>query len=450
MKKISRGMRKILSFFDRWLITPITKSILTMSDFIKEHSKGIEKFINKKQTLIVLSLIFAFAVFLIVDRNSNTIINKSAEVLYNRPVVAEYNEEAYVIEGLPETVDITLIGRKSDLYLAKQYPTKNVSVDLRDLKPGSHKVNLRYTEGLRTIDYKIDPSTATIVVYEKVSETRELDYDLLHKDNLDKKLVIKNIDLSRNDVIIKGAEYKLKQVATVKTLIDIDNISNPKAGTITLKDIPLIAYDAKGRVVDIEIVPTKVDAQIEIASPSKEVPVKVVPKGEPVFGKSIQEMTPNLATVTLYGDQDVLDKLEYLPVEIDVSGLDKDKEYNINLTKPSGVRELSAKTIHVSVKLDDVVTREIKGVSITPTGIDTNKYTVQAADKESGSVTVVVKGSKEVVDAINSNTVKATVDLSGYDVGEHEVVVEVSGEDLKASYESKTKKVKVIISLVKK
>ena len=79
-----------------------------------------------------------------VDQNSNAILYQSAEVLYNQPVTAEYNEEAYVIEGLPETVDITLIGRSSDIYLAKQYPTHEVSVDLRELKPGSHKVTLKY------------------------------------------------------------------------------------------------------------------------------------------------------------------------------------------------------------------------------------------------------------------------------------------------------------------
>ena len=108
MKKISK---KIILFFDKWLITPITKFILFITDFIKNNGREIEKFINKKQTLIVLSLVFAFLVFFIVDQNSDTILNKSAEVLYNQPVTAEYNEEAYVIEGLPTSVDVTLIGR---------------------------------------------------------------------------------------------------------------------------------------------------------------------------------------------------------------------------------------------------------------------------------------------------------------------------------------------------
>ncbi len=169
MKKKSNGIvrffKGIFRVFDKFLITPITKFFIRITDFVKDNSKGAEKFLNNKQTLIVLSLIFALGVFYVVDQNSNAIINQSAEILYNQPVTAEYNEEAYVIEGLPETVDITLIGRSSDIYLAKQYPTNEVSVDLRDLKPGSHTVTLNYRQALSSISYKLDPSTATIMVY---------------------------------------------------------------------------------------------------------------------------------------------------------------------------------------------------------------------------------------------------------------------------------------------
>ena len=136
MKKI---FKNIIKFFDKWLITPITKFIMFIGDLLKNNGKEIEKFINRKQTLIVISLIFAFLVFIWVDQNSDTIINKSAQVLYDQPVVAEYNKEAYVIEGLPTTVDVTLIGRTSDLYLAKQFASNlTITADLRNLTPGSH------------------------------------------------------------------------------------------------------------------------------------------------------------------------------------------------------------------------------------------------------------------------------------------------------------------------
>lgn len=444
MKKIFSFLKKILLFFDKWLITPITKGIIFITDFFKNNGKELEKFINKKQTLIVLSLIFAFGVFVYVDRNSSTIINNKAEILYNRTVVAEYNQEAYVIEGLPESADITLIGRQSDLYLAKQYPVNSVSVDLRGLKPGSHKVSLKYNQQLSSIDYKIDPSSATIVIYEKVSETRELDYDVLHKDNLDRKLVIGSIDLSRNDVIIKGAEYKLKQVANVKALVDIDNISNPKAGTFTLSDIKLVAYDVNGDLVDVEMVPEKVEATVKIASPSKEVAIEVNPVGDLAFGKSIKEIKPSISKVTIYGDQDVIDKITSIPVEVDVANLSSSKSYNINLKKPSGVRDISSKTINIKVELDDVVTKEIPNVNVSPLNLGSG-LKVQAASEADSQVTVIVKGSSGVIESLDTSTITASVDLSGYTAGEHEVEVKVSGSDVRLTYESKVKKVKVLI-----
>lgn len=446
MKKIGK---KIILFFDKWLITPITKLILLITDFVKDHGREIEKFINKKQTLIVLSLIFAFAVFVLVDQNSNTILNKSAEVLYNQPVTAEYNEEAYVIEGLPETVDITLIGRTSDLYLARQYTSSlSVSVDLRGLTPGSHKVKLNYTQGLKalkSIDYKIDPSSANIVVYEKVSETRELDYDILHKDKLDNTLILDSVDLSRNDVIIKGASYKLKQVATVKALVDIDDINNPKVGTFTLKEIPLIAYDSDGKPVDVEIVPNSIDAQIKITSPSKEVALQIIPKGDLAFGKSIKEFTPSISKVTIYGDETVINSIESIPVEIDVTNLSSSKTFNVNIDKPSGVRSISSKTVSIKVTLDDVITKEFTNMGISVENLNSN-FKAYAINKEDREVTVVVKGSSNVVNNLDSKTIKVTVDLSSYTTpGEYDVDVKVTGDDLKLSYESKTKKVKIKI-----
>jgi len=448
MKKIGK---KIILFFDKWLITPITKFILFITDFIKNNGKEIEKFVNKKQTLIVLSLIFAFVVFFMVDQNSDTLLNKNAEILYNQPVNAEYNEEAYVIEGLPTTVDVTLIGRTSDLYLAKQYTSSlSISVDLRGLTPGSHKVKLNYnqSQALKTIDYKLDPSTANIVVYEKVSETRELDYDILHKDNLDSTLILDSVDLSRNDVIIKGASYKLDSVATVKALVDVDKISNPKVGTYPLKgdkgEVSLIAYDSKGQPVDVEIVPSTIDANVKITSPSKEVPIQVIPDGELAFGKSIKEFTTSISKVTIYGDEDVINSIESIPVIIDVKDLSSNKTYNVNIVKPSGVRAISNKTVTIKVILDDVITKEFSNTRISFVNLDP-KYNAYAASKEDSEITVVVKGSSNIVGKLDTNTISATVDLNGYTPGEYEVDVKVAGDDLKLSYESKTKKVKIII-----
>lgn len=447
MKKIGKILYDIIYFIDKILITPITKLIIKISDIIKNNSKGIERFLNNRQTLIVISFVFALIIFFVVDKNSNSIINNSAEILYNQKLIAEYNQEAYVIEGLPDSVDVTLLGKKSHLYLAKQYSSNlKISADLTDLTPGKHKVTLKISQGLDSVDYKTDPSTATVVIYEKVSETKELDYDVLHKDTLNSKLVINNVDLSRNDCIVKGAEYKLKQVATVKALVDLKEIKNPKEGTITIKDIPLVAYDSKGEVVDVEIVPGKVDASVVITSPSKQVPIKVNTVGTLAFGKSIKNIDTSITTITIYGDQDTLDKLEYLPVEIDVEGLSTNKEYNVDIVKPSGVREISNKTLVVKLTLDDTITKEIENIRITPENIKSG-LKAQALSEEDGIVTIIAKGSSDVINSLVLTSIKATVDLSKYTTeGVYEVPVNASGTDSRVTYESKTAKVKIKIS----
>ena len=444
--KIFKGIFKsIFSFFDKWLITPITKLILKISELINGNSKGLEKLLKKKSTLLVISLILAFGTFYIIDNNSNVMIDQYAEVLYKQKVVATYNEELYVIEGLPSTVDITLIGQKRHIFLAKQTPSSGVTVDLTGLKPGNHKVTLKYSQQLKSIDYRLDPSNVTVTIYEKVSQIKSLTYDILHKDNLDTKLYIKDVELSRSDVIIKGAEYKLKKVATVKALIDVNNLNNPQAGEIKVKDVPLVAYDNNGEIVDVEIVPSTVEATLTITSPSKDVDIKIIPKGDLAFGKSIKSIKSSINSVKVYGEEEAVNAINNIEVPIDVKGLDTNKTFNITLPKPGGITELSTKTISVKVEIDDSVTKEFANIPIETENLN-NSYVVQALNKEDSSVTVVVKGSKDTVESISANNIKAYIDLDKYGVGEHEVEVKVKGDDLKLTYTSKIKKVKVRIT----
>ena len=449
MKRISKSIkaffRHILSFFDKWLITPITKLMLKIANFFKDNTKNLDRIASKKSTLIIVSLILAFGVFVIVDQESNVMIDQYAEVLYDEPVTAVYNEELYVVEGLPETVDITLIGQRRHIFLAKQAPSKGVTVDLTGLKPGNHKVTLNYSQRLKSLDYRLDPSEVTVTIYEKVSATKSLTVDILHRDELDSKLYIDNVELDRTDVIIKGAQYKLDKVATVRALVDVEEINKPKAGEITLKDVPLVAYDEEGQRVDVEIVPSTVDAKLTITSPSKEIPVKVVPTGKLAFGKSIESINTSVSTVTVYGQQDAIDKIEELEVEVDVKGLDKDKKFTVTLKKPKGITEISEKTITVDVKVANSTTKEFTVNTIEFRNL-ADGLSVQALSAADTTVTVSVSGSSDIVDKLDASSIVAYVDLKDYGVGEHEVEVHVEKSDLKLTYTPKTKKIRVRIS----
>lgn len=443
MKLIKRFFR----FIDKKIIVPITKFFVSIGEKLKLSDKPLEKALSKKSSMIILSLVLAVIVFVIIDRQNTTLLEKNAEVLYDIPLSATYNDEEYVVEGLPETVDITLIGTKANLYLAKQLPTQDVNVDLSDLKPGVHKVSLKYKQSITSVEYKLDPSEVTVVVSSKKSETRSVESDIVNLNKLDSKLAINNTKLDTDEVIIKGTEDSLAKVSTIKALINVSNMVDPKAGTNTLKDIPLIAYDENGAKVDVEMVPSKVTATIEIESPSKTVPLEIEPTGNVIFGKAIKNITSSVQKVTIYGSSKVLDNTNSIKVKIDVNNLKSNKDYTVTIKKLAGIREISEKVVTAKVELDDEVTTELSGVKLGVVNLGSN-YTAQATSENATEVTVILKGVESIIKNITPSDVEAYVDLEGLGAGDHEVEIKVKGTDPKVKYSSKV--TKTIIKIAEK
>ena len=442
MNKTKRIIKRVIRFFDKKFITPVTKFFVAFVDKTKEYSKIFEKMFSRKSSLVIISLIISIGIFYYVDTKSTTISETSAEVLYNQKVNAIYNEESYVIEGIPESVDITMIGRKADLYLAKQLPIDAVDIDLKDLKPGTHEVSLKYKGAINSVSYKIDPSIATVIIYSKMSEARTLTYDIVNQDKLNSKLSISKVELDRKEVIIKGPQYKLDKVASVKALVDISKIENPKVGTIELSDIKLVAYDMKGIIIDVEIVPTTVTATVEIASPSKDFDVVIVPTGKVAFGKAISSITSSVQKVTIYADEETLANIKNIEIPINVDGLDSHKKQTLTIKKPSGVREISETSTTVNISVEAEVSKEIENVQLEWENLSDN-YSPNAASESDKYVTVVVKGVESVIEKLNENNIKAYVDLKGYGPGTHDVDVIVEGKNIDGSYESNGKDVRV-------
>ena len=447
IKSICRFIGKIILFIDKILITPLMKVFLKIGDLFKNSTKSIEKYLTTKKALLVISLLIAFLAFYKLDKNSSIMMNNYAERIYGEPVVAIYNEEAYVIEGIPKTADVVLIGSKSNIFLAKQYPTKGISVDLRELGVGTHRVQLKYSQSFGFVDYKIDPSYVTVVIHDKISGKREVGYEILHRESLDSKLDITDVTLSKTEVAIKGSEEVLNKVGYVKALVDLNNLVSPKAGEVTLKNCNLVAYDDNGKVVDVEIIPDTIEAKLMLSSSSKTVPIKVMPKddGKPALGYAIESLTPSSSMIDIYGSEENLAKIESIPVYVDVNGVSGNKSYTVNIEKPAGVRDISVKTITVNLTVTKESQKEIPDIRIVHENLDPNLTVITTSESDVKTV-VLVKGSEDAIKNLDSSKVSATIDLANYTTpGEYEVDVKASGEDVKLSYEPKTTKVKVII-----
>ena len=450
MKTIAKIFKNIVSFFsriiDKLIVMPISKLILMINKKFEKPGKKFENWLSRTNTLLFISLVLAILIFIVIDQRILTYSESSAEVLTIDQVKVEYDEDNYVVEGIPESVDITLIGNKADLYIAKQSPTNEVVIDLWGLKPGTHKVDIKYDQLSGNIRYSVNPSVATVVIYEKVSATKTLSVDLLNQDSLDARYIIDEVNATTDSVVVQGASYKVEQVATVKALVDINSLPDFELGERIVVSAPLRAYDEAGNVVDVEISPARVDVELLIDSPSKQVPIQVIPTGSVVYNMGISNLIVNNnenTMVTLYGPSEVLSTIEYLPVNINVDGLSEDTQFRVNLEKPNGVKHMSIDNVTVDVKLSsDISNVDIENVSISTINLNSN-YGVAPVDID--SVTVKLKGVTDIVNSITADDINVYVDLSGLGVGTHEVPIIVSGNDPRVEYLSSVLKMNVRI-----
>lgn len=442
----------IASVINRLLVFPISKLIYKTTNKFDKKGKIFENWLSKSNTLLFVSLIIAITIFVIIDQKIVNYSQSSAEVIQAHNIEVDYDEDNYVVEGIPENVDITLIGNKTDLYIAKQSPTSTVKIDLWGLKPGTHKVDIEYEQLSNSIKYSVNPSIATVIIYEKVFDEKTLSIDLLNQDALDSKYIIESLESDTNSVIVKGAKYKVEQVATVKALVDIKSIvdenGEPKIGLGKKEKIvsTLKAYDEKGNVIDVELSPTKVEVELLIDSPSKEVPFKIISTGNVIYNKGISNFLINnneTSTVTIYGTKEALSSIEYIPIEIDVSGLTESTQFKVDIEKPNGIKSMSMSTVTVDVKLsDDITNKSIEDIGISHINLG-NGYSVAPVDID--SITVKLKGVKDVVESITSDDINAYVDLSELGVGTHSVDIIVTGEDPRVEYMSSVLQMKIKI-----
>ena len=423
MKKI---ISSILNFFDKILVVPMTKLVYRLRNLFSSSNWRFEAWLSKSNTLLYISLVVAIILSVAVNQKLLVYSENNAIVLHDQPVEVKYNEEAYVVEGLPSTVEVTLIGNSSNLYWAKQSNTHKITINLNDLKPGQHKVDVIYENVLKNIDYSVNPSTVTVWIYPKVSATKSLTYDLLHIDTLDKRLNIDSVTLDADQVVVKGSEEQINEVV--------------------INNVPLKAYDANGNVVDVEIVPGKVNANIEISSPSKELPIKIVPIGNPTFGKAISAIETSITKVVVYGSAEALADLEYIPVEIDVSNLSASVDKKMEIVKPAGVNSLSVNNITIKITIANSSNRDVEKVPVNARNVGDG---LAVNITPSAFITVAVSGVEDVINKLEASDITAYVDCNGLKEGEYDLDVKVEGGDLKASYTPKTLKVKVTISAKK-
>ena len=442
LKKIGRMLFVIFeSFFkliDKIIIMPISRLVYNISKSLNSNNVNFNKLLNRPHFLIVTSLIFAIICFLLIDNKVISLVENEAEIIKNVPVSLVYNEEAFVVENVPETIDITIAGRKSDIYLAKQLGEFAVELDLsKYTEAGTYKVYFTYSKSIDSVDYILDPSYLTVTIKDKVSEVHSVDYDLVSTDDLDEKFSVGSVTLDSSEVIVKGSQDALDEISSIKALVSVSSDDYQEAGTYEMTNIPIVAYDKKGNIINnVEIVPQTLTGTLVLKSYKVTVPLSVSTTGTLVTGKAIASITINNSSnysLDIYGEEEDLKNITSVPVTINVDGLGAEavKNYKVTISKPAGVRYMSVKNVTITASFGD---EEQKTIEVTDIE---NKYLAEGYSANiisSAKTQVLVKGVLSNISKIEANNIKAYVDLSGLGEGTHEVAVKVDNNNPLVNY----------------
>lgn len=436
MSKIIKGLYNAL---DKFIIVPISRIVFNIQNALKRNGGFLDKILNRPTFLIYLSLILAVICFLLIDSKVILLVENNAEVITNVPVELKYNEEAYVVEGAPKEVDITLTGRKSDIYLAKQLGEFKVTLDLTDYtaSDSAHKVYFTYSKNIDNLTYKLDPSYVSVMIKNKVSSVSSVTYELINQDKLDATLSVKSVTLSKSEVVVKGSESALNKIAWIKALVDLNNSDLTEPGSYDLDNVLLVAYDNQGRILNnVEIVPSTLSATVILDSYSAPIPIEVKTTGKLVAGKSIASILVNNKkdfSVMVYGSEQEIANIKSIPVTINVDGLGADnaKTYTVTLTKPTGVRHMSETTVNLSLTFGN---EQQKTVAITDIKTPITSGSLTANIVGNSEVNVICKGVSSVIEDIKPEDITAYVDLTGLGVGDHDVEVKIDNNNPLVTY----------------
>ena len=383
----------------------------------------------KKRVLYIFSLLCIF-----------TLAGCSNEVkISNKDIEFIYNENAYVVESNIDDVDIVLSGDKTDIELAKK--SGRVVANLSKLEKDETKnVILRFESDVKGIRVKIEPSRINVTLKEKLADKFKVDYTVVNDDELDSKLNIGSVELSKEEVIVKGSKDTLNKIDSVKALIDISVLDIHDVGEYSLDEVELVAYDDKGKVVEDAQIVGKVNAKFKIDSYSKTVPIKIVLTGDLIPGKVVSSILVNGKsaldyTLMIYGDEAKLESISYIPITIDVKdqGNNESKKVNVIINKPVGVRALSESKVSVELNFGEARQKEvtISGIKVKNLANGLRASLVSSTDN---NVEVQVIGANEVLDNLDLNSINAYVDLEGYDVGTHTVDVKLESNDSRLQF----------------
>ena len=406
----------------------------------------MDKFMESRWFMRIVGLLLAFILYLSVNfddiqktANNNTGTSQNAiETIQDVPLEVFYDSENLEVSGLPDTVNVTVEGPKAVVQQAKTVKDFQVYVDLNDIEIGEHQVEIQTQNISDKLTVKLDPQFANISVQEKVTEEFTVEPQF-NESILSNGYEAEGLAVDPKTVKVTGSKDEVEQIAYVIATLDVDEEINENV----TREARVQVLDREYNKLNVLVEPEVVDVTVSVVNPSKSVPVTIKQKGSLPEGTTLESISVEPKEATIFGRQDVLDTVEEMLAEVDLSKIKKDSTITVPLALKDGLNKVAPEEVKVKVDVNTTEEKSLSGIEIKPEGLaDEYEYTITTP--ENGVVDVALKGQNGEVSKVKKEDFSLALDLSGLEPGEHEVEIQADGPDnVEWTLSQKTVKVEI-------
>ena len=390
-------------------------------------------FFKGKPFLIIFSVICAIVAWFFVLNFRDPMEERVMEIpvtISNSASLASYNL-INTTESIPETVNVTVFGRKSVVDKLTSLDFK-CSVDLSSVK-STGQVSIPISKpvcSVMGVTVRSYTPTESVFTFDKtgiVNLDVVIDYSQsLLKDGFEFISVVPDAE----SIQVTGFESDIAELDYIKIdlndILDNNSIDSSKSASYIGKFI-----SKNGENVSYKFDPVKIIVKIDVG---KRVDLIYQVTGDPGDLCYVNSESISQDKVVLQGNATELNKIQFVNLgTVSVEGAREsiNKEVDILSFLPEGITCYGTSKVTVSVEIleyeEKSFTFSLGEISLAGYDKDEYIYDIQNSDPDSAdSVTVTLKGIKEVLDDLKKSSLVPTLNLTGKSVGEYLIPLDFS------------------------
>ena len=375
--------------------------------------------INTRTFLLALVLAIAVWISAVTAADPDEVrapITVPVEIIGQDPSLVRTN-------GVPAVIEVTLRAPQSVWeQLTAQENSVRAFLDLSGLGAGEHVVEIKVQVALRPTQIVLaNPTTVTVILEPFATETLSLNLSLSGQPATGYRAGDAVTDPT--EVVVSGPKSLIDKATRARVRVNLSGSRESVDQAILIE-----VLDEQNSPLDgITITPQTAHVNIPISQQGgfRDVAVKVVVQGQQAAGYRLENISVFPPVVTVFASDPQLIKNISGVVDtqpLDIQDAKNDITTRLGLSLPENITIVGAQTVQVEVGISPIQTSlTLLNQQINIIGLP-NGMIAQISPQ---TVDVILSGPLPVLDILTPQDITITVDVTGLDVGVHQLTPKV-------------------------